>query len=250
MWAVLSDIHGNLEALQAVLADAEAHGVSAIYCLGDTVGYGPNPVECVRRSQDWELVLRGYCDETALAEEEPGGWSATSALASIRWARERLLEENRASLLNYLASRPFTASVDDFLFVHGTPRHPINEYLVPEYIYHPRKLDRVAECFEIYCFCGHTHVPGVFVTSGTEKWEYHSVEEIDHVWRLNARKTIVNVGSVGQPHDGDWRACYALVDDGDITFRRVEYDVETTVKKIYDNPRLADFQGDRLREGR
>jgi diadenosine tetraphosphatase ApaH/serine/threonine PP2A family protein phosphatase len=97
-----------------------------------------------------------------------------------------------------------------------------------------------------YCFCGHTHLPGIF----TEDCQFREPAEIEYMHHLDERKTICNVGSVGQPRDGDWRASYVLLVGRSIHFRRVEYDIESTVRKIYDNPDLDNFLGDRLREGK
>jgi diadenosine tetraphosphatase ApaH/serine/threonine PP2A family protein phosphatase len=112
-------------------------------------------------------------------------------------------------------------------------------------------MERIFALVERYCFQGHTHVPGIFTEQLPEDlYQFHSPEELDYVYRLDDRKTLCNVGSVGQPRDGDWRACYALLHQGIVSFRRVEYDVDTTVRKIRDIDDLDDFLGDRLGEGR
>jgi diadenosine tetraphosphatase ApaH/serine/threonine PP2A family protein phosphatase len=112
-------------------------------------------------------------------------------------------------------------------------------------------MERIFALVERYCFQGHTHVPGVFVEQAPDDlYQFHSPEEVGHAWRLDGRKTLCNVGSVGQPRDGDPRACYVLLDGDSIRFRRVEYDIETTIKKIYSIPDLENFLGDRLRDGR
>src|SRR5207253_3156404 len=126
--------------------------------------------------------------------------------------------------------------------VHGSPRHPLNEYFFPEDIYNPTKLERNFALIERFCFQGHSHVPGVFIEEAPGgPYSFHSPEEIDFVHTLDERKTMVNVGSVGQPRDGDWRACYVLLQGDRVTFRRVEYDVETTIGKIYAVPELENF---------
>jgi diadenosine tetraphosphatase ApaH/serine/threonine PP2A family protein phosphatase len=105
---------------------------------------------------------------------------------------------------------------------------------------------------EKYCFQGHTHVPGVFTESlQDDSYQFQSPEELgDAQHKLDSRKTMVNVGSVGQPRDGNWRACYVTLQNGELQFRRVEYDIETTIRKIHDIPELDNFLGDRLRDGR
>jgi diadenosine tetraphosphatase ApaH/serine/threonine PP2A family protein phosphatase len=130
--------------------------------------------------------------------------------------------------------------------VHGSARNPLNEYVFPEDIYNQRKMERIFSLVEKYCFQGHTHVPGVF----TENLQFLSPEDLGGSYKLDGRKTLCNVGSVGQPRDGNWRACYITLENDVISFRRVEYDVEKTVKKIYDISDLENFLGDRLREGR
>ena len=132
------------------------------------------------------------------------------------------------------------------LYVHGSARNPLNEYVFPEDIYNARKLEKIFVLIEKYCFQGHTHVPGVFTQDG----RFLGPTELGHRYPLAAEKVMVNVGSVGQPRDGDPRACYVIVEDGVVNFRRVDYPVDTTVQKIYDTPELDNFLGDRLREGR
>jgi diadenosine tetraphosphatase ApaH/serine/threonine PP2A family protein phosphatase len=251
MWAVLSDIHANLEALDAVLADIAKHSVSQIFCLGDLGGYGPNPVECTGRAFEWDVTLLGDHDQHALFE--PVGFSLPNELvASALWSQNRLNSHGTERHWEFLAKLPRSHAQGDFLFVHGSPRNPLNEYVFPEDIYNQRKMERVGELLKRYCLAGHTHVPGVFAEPAAAggQWEYIGIQECFGFYRLDGRKSIVNVGSVGQPRDGDWRACYTLVDGWDVTFRRVEYDVETTVQKIYATPELENFLGDRLREGR
>src|SRR5205823_1499090 len=147
----------------------------------------------------------------------------------------------------FLTGLPERHQEGDFLFVHGSPRNPLYEYVVPEDIHNQRKLDRIFALVDRYCFQGHTHVPGIL----TESRQYYSTEEVNCSYRLDGRKTLCNVGSVGQPRDEDWRACYLLLLDGELLrYRRIAYDVETTVRKIRENENLDDVQAQRLREGR
>jgi diadenosine tetraphosphatase ApaH/serine/threonine PP2A family protein phosphatase len=136
------------------------------------------------------------------------------------------------------------------LYVHGSPRNHLNEYVFPEDIYNDRKMGRLGEAFGGVCFNGHTHIPGIFVEEAVGRWQFVSPEDCRTGYRLDGRKVICNVGSVGQPRDGDRRACYVLFDGDSISFRRVEYDFETTIAKIYAVPQLDNFLGDRLRQGR
>ncbi len=246
--AIISDIHSNLEALQAVMADIEKQGVTEIYCLGDVIGYGPNPRECIDLVMKCQVVILGNHDQGALFD--PDGFNRTAEMA-IFWTRSQLESPNdprslREKRWEFLAERPRSHKEGDYLFVHGSARNPLNEYVFPEDIYNQRKMERIFALVDKYCFQGHTHVPGVF----TEDAQFLTPEDMNGAYKLEGSKTLCNVGSVGQPRDLDPRACYILIDNDTIKYRRVEYDIETTVKKIYAVPELDNFLGDRLREGR
>jgi predicted phosphodiesterase len=246
--AIISDIHSNLEALQAVLEDIKKHGVEKIYCLGDVIGYGPNPRECIDLVMNMPMVLLGNHDQGALFD--PEGFNP-GAMRAILWTREQLEAPERdrkrqESRWEFLAERPRIHREDSVMFVHGSVRNPLNEYIFPEDIYNQRKMERIFALVERYCFQGHTHVPGIF----TETLQFYAPDEIDYVYQLDNRKTLINVGSVGQPRDNDPRSSYVLFDGTTIRFRRLEYDVETTIRKIHAIAELENFLGDRLRDGR
>ena len=248
MKAIISDVHSNLEALHAVLADIARQPVEAIYCLGDVVGYGPNPRECLDQVMRCGLVLMGNHDQAVLFD--PMNFNPVAERATM-WTRAQLDKPfpNRAAAdarWEFLSERPLKQREDDFLFVHGSPRNPLNEYIFPEDIYSEVKMRSIFAQVPRYMFQGHTHVPGIF----TESLEFLSPDEIDFVYKLDSQKTLCNVGSVGQPRDGDWRACYVLLDGTTIRYRRVEYDLETTIRKIRDIEELDDFLAERLRGGR
>ena len=248
MKALISDIHSNLEALQAVLEDIEKQKISEIFCLGDIVGYGPNPRECVDLVMKCPVVLLGNHDQGALFD--PEGFNP-SAERAIFWTRAQLeapseRREQKEKRWEFLAERPRSHRENGYLYVHGSARNPLNEYVFPEDIYNQRKMERIFALVDRYCFQGHTHVPGIF----TEDYQFHSPEEVQYEYRLDGRKTLCNVGAVGQPRDGDWRACYVMFDDTTIRYCRVEYDIESTIKKIYAVPDLDNFLGDRLRDGK
>ena len=265
--ALISDIHGNLEALEAVLNDIEDQGIEEIYCLGDIIGYGPNPRECIDRVMDsCKVTLLGNHDQGAMFD--PDGFNV-GAERAIFWTRSQLESAsdraNNERRWEFLGELPRSYKLGPYFFVHGSPRNPLSEYIFPEDIYYHRKIERAFQLVDRYCFQGHTHVPGVF----TENFQFFAPEEIDHEYTLGEGKLMINVGSVGQPRDGDNRACYVILDDGlpepvgadahepriaascpRIVFRRVEYDFETTIQKIYSIPDLEPFLGDRLRQGR
>jgi diadenosine tetraphosphatase ApaH/serine/threonine PP2A family protein phosphatase len=251
--AIISDIHSNYEALVAVFKDIDKHHVTDVYCLGDVVGYGPNPRECVDLVMRCKVVLLGNHDQGAMFD--PEGFNRPAEMA-IFWTREQLensgeSRQTRERRWDFLAERPRSHREDGMLFVHGSARNPLNEYVFPEDIYNQRKMERIFALVDRYCFQGHTHVPGIFTEQLPEDlYQFHSPEEINYTYHLDERKTLCNVGSVGQPRDGDWRACYILLDDDVIRYRRVEYDIDTTIKKIYAIPELENFLGDRLRDGR
>jgi diadenosine tetraphosphatase ApaH/serine/threonine PP2A family protein phosphatase len=248
MIAILSDIHGNLEALRAVLADVERHHVEAVYCLGDVVGYGPNPRECLDLAQGFRLTVLGNHDQGALFD--PLGFCGPAERA-IFWTRGQLETSPESRTVRerrweFLADRPRSHHEDGCLFVHGSARNPLNEYVFPEDVCNQRKMERLFALVERCCFQGHTHVPGVF----TEPGGFFAPEQVGDAYRLNGHKVMINVGSVGQPRDGDWRACYVLFDGATVRFRRVEYDVDATVARIHALPELDPYLGDRLRVGK
>jgi len=246
--ALISDIHSNLESLEAVLADIREQGITQIYCLGDIVGYGPNPCQCIDRIMKCEVCLLGNHDQGALFD--PEGFN-TGAERAIFWTREQLENpkgdpSESARRWDFLGELPRNRKENGLLFVHGSARNPLNEYVFPEDIYNQRKMEKIFSLIERTCFQGHTHVPGVF----TESLRFHSPEEISNEYKLGDEKVMINVGSVGQPRDGDWRPCYVVMEDNVVRFRRIEYDKDTTIQKIYDIPDLDNFLGDRLRDGR
>lgn len=248
--AIVSDVHGNLEALTAVLADIADQAVDAIYCLGDVVGYGPNPRECVDQAIGFDLCVLGNHDQGALFD--PEGFSS-GAERAIFWTRSQLegpgadgdAEANRRRW-DFLCELPRQVREGDLLFVHGSARNPLNEYVFPEDVYNARKLERIFSLIESSCFQGHTHVPGVF----TEDCRFFSPMDLGQRYVLDGSKVMINVGSVGQPRDGNPLASYVLLDGNEVHFRRVPYDVRTTMDKIYAIDELDDFLGDRLGDGR
>lgn len=249
--ALISDIHGNLEALVAVLDDIRSMGADEIYCLGDIIGYGPNPCECldyVRKR--CRVTILGNHDQAALFD--PEGFNPM-ALQAIFWTRDQLdagigSAADTNARWDFLGELPRYKDEGEFLFVHGSPRDQTNEYVFPEHVFDQRKMEILFSKVERYCFMGHTHLPGVFTT----ECEFLSPDDCNHQYKLTAQKVLVNVGSVGQPRDEDPRACYAILDTDakSLTYRRVEYDFNITADKIYKIPELADGLGDRLKHGR
>jgi len=247
--ALISDIHGNLEALTAVLEDIRQQGITEIFCLGDVIGYGPNPVECLDTVQKkCAICLLGNHDQAALFD--PEGFNPV-AFRAILWTRDQIDNSSGgAAAVNerwdFLGELPRTHNEPDRLYVHGSPRDPTNEYVFPEDVYNLRKMENLFDRIDQFSFQGHTHIPGVF----TPSLEFFGPDECDHEYRFGDEKAMFNVGSVGQPRDGDPRACYVILTEESVVFRRVDYDSSVTASKIYDTPQLDNMLGDRLRDGR
>lgn len=237
--ALFGDIHANLEALDAVLADADAQGCDHYICMGDVVGYNADPVACLERVRAMDCpVVKGNHDEDASGTHSLDAMNPVAA-AALMWTRAQLGEEQRT----WLRRLRMVRQIEDFTVVHSTLDQPAN------WNYVTNKFDAMSNFsyqFTQVCFHGHTHVPRVFIKSTKvqeEPAESLAIEE-------NA-KYFVNIGSVGQPRDGDWRACYAIYDLEHhlVVFRRVEYDLALTQRKILDAG-LPPLLAERLAEGR
>ncbi|MCZ6735706.1 MAG: metallophosphoesterase family protein [Planctomycetota bacterium] len=248
--AVISDIHANLEALQVVLDHIDTQNIDRIICLGDILGYGPSPVECVDLvAERCEWSLMGNHDFGVVYE--PTNFNLAAEQAAY-WSREQFEaqpgSDKSAKRWEFLSRLRVRVSFDSFLCVHGTPRRPINEYLFPEdAVNSPVKMQQIFELIDRYCLVGHTHVPGVF----TDEPDFYPPEDLDGEYKLrDDEKAIINPGSVGQPRDLDPRASYAVIDDDRVRFIRLEYDIDAVVAKIRSVPELLDWLGERLYEGR
>jgi diadenosine tetraphosphatase ApaH/serine/threonine PP2A family protein phosphatase len=248
MIAIVSDVHGNLEALEAVLSDIAPKNVESIFCLGDVIGYGPDPAACLDRAMGFDFTIMGNHDHAVFME--PAGFN-TPAENAVFWTRRTLDAEpdgaKRQRRWEFLAGMGEFRETDSVLFVHGSPRRPMHEYLFPDEA--DLSLTRLMETFDLIqhvCFVGHTHLPGVF----TETYEFMTPAKIGHKFTIGERKAIVNVGSVGQPRDLDPRACYVTVDGREVRWHRVPYDSKATMAKILATGELDEFLANRLAEGR
>ncbi len=259
--ALISDIHSNWPALQAVLADIDAQKVDSIYCLGDTVGYGPQPVKCMTKVIevcDEGRMIAGNHDHAVV--HEPIGFNERARRAA-RWTNS-VVKAGMFSFFggkkkrwNWLTSLPTSVEEENALYVHASPRDHLEEYLLEEYTRgislmgeNPETVLR--ENFELIkhlCFIGHTHRPGVITSPGHE---WYSLERLDNLWEVDPRKAVINIGSVGQPRDGDPRSCYAIYDGETVEWRRVEYDIEAIQKEIYEIDELDNALADRLALGK
>ncbi len=251
--AIISDIHGNLEALNVVMEDIEKQNVDEIFCLGDVIGYGANPLECLDIvMQKCKICLIGNHEQGALFD--PDGFNG-SAVKAIFWTREQLCKpsEKRDDRWEFLNMNPRKYYDEDWkaLFVHGSPKNPLNEYIFPEDIYNPKKMETLFNLVAHLSFQGHTHVPGIF----TQDSRFLSPEEIGYEFDLLPdHKYLVNVGSVGQPRDYIPNSCYVTAEDSEkglhLVYRRLEYPAQEAAEKIFQTPELDRFLGERILLGR
>jgi diadenosine tetraphosphatase ApaH/serine/threonine PP2A family protein phosphatase len=254
--AIISDIHANYLALAAVLEEIDRLHPGAIICLGDIVGYGPRPVGCIDQVRRRCLLsLCGNHDFALVYGAEDFNPVAQSA---IKFQRGLIMPQpgiaegdtKRKGRWEFLKRLPHRHARGEWLFVHGSPRNPIVEYL--------RRLDvllgmteKIRENFELVdwlCFIGHTHRPGVI----TPDMRFLAPEDFHHVFMPQPhQKAIINVGSVGQSRDGDTRACFVTVThEGHVHYHRVEYDVEAAAAQIESTPGLDPSLARRLREAK
>ncbi len=222
---VLSDIHANLSALDAVLSDAGSF--DAVWFLGDLVGYGPDPNECIALMRELPnlVCLKGNHDAAVLDEIDTEAFNA-EARASVLWTRHNLSEDN----LRFLEQQRPKSTLEGVTLAHGSPRSPIWEYLLD--------TNTAAASFDYFetdlCFVGHTHVPVIFQEPAEFSFSASlAIPEPNTVIRLEPR-AIVNPGSVGQPRDRDPRAAYALFDPEALTweYRRVPYDIASVQERM------------------
>ena len=240
--AVFADVHANLEALHAVLADMDAHEISQRVCLGDIVGYAANPAQCLKLVRQLDCpVVKGNHDEAAATDASLDDMREV-AQRGIEFSRQKLSAEQRA----YLATLPLTFSNEECQFAHASLNDP------SEWNYILREADAL-EHFKaqntLLSFCGHTHVPMV--------WHQSQAGKIKS-WKGRGRiqlpmdgKTLINVGSVGQSRDLCTDACYVMCDPKAhwVEFRRVAYNITRTRRKIV-RAKLPPYAAQRLSLGR
>jgi diadenosine tetraphosphatase ApaH/serine/threonine PP2A family protein phosphatase len=230
-FAIISDLHANLEALEAVFARIEQLGVREVICLGDVVGYGADPMPATR------LVMQ-RCKWTILGNHDWGLFHSLEefnplAREALIYSRRRLkpslLAPHRRSAWEFLRTLPDRKQDHGYLFFHGSPRDPVMEYVLKSDCFlEPEKMQQIFARIDGPTFVGHTHWPGI------HRADYRFTQATDEQreFRLGGEPCIVNVGSVGQPRDGDPRAAFAVVDDGRVEIHRVPYDFRRTQAKI------------------
>ena len=237
--ALFGDIHANLEALEAVLADAATQEVTDYVCIGDIVGYNADPAACLEQVRAMDCpTVKGNHDEDASANHSLDTMNPVAA-AALEWTRQQLSAEQR----QWLSRLRMVRQVSDFTVVHSTLDQPAH------WNYVTNRFDAMSNFsyqFTQICFHGHTHVPRVYVKSDR-------VQEVaaDSVIIEDGAKYFINAGSVGQPRDGDWRACYVIYDLKHklVVFRRVEYDIAKAQAKII-AAGLPPMLAERIAEGR
>lgn len=241
---VFSDIHGNLSALESVLTDAVQQGIDRAICLGDIVGYGPRPNECIELVRNFRncRCICGNHDAAVLWDSSPYGMTK-NAKESILWTMDQLSEENKL----YLKMLPDRITIGDMIFAHANPYNPRGWRYVMERKYAMRTFGGT-NCRHI--FIGHSHSP-LIITK--KHWLAVTIEPARGAFSFSAgdtRRRIFNCGSVGQPRDKDPRACYLIVDTTakQIEFHRIEYDIDKTARAIADAG-LPSRLGKRLTKG-
>jgi predicted phosphodiesterase len=247
--AILSDVHGNLDALEAVLADAQGgQGVDQLWCLGDLVGYGPQPNECVALLRErGALCVAGNHDWAATGKMDTADFNP-EAMEAAQWTGGQLSGEHR-DFLNGLPETLQVGEAGEFTLVHGSPREPIWEYLT-----HISVARLNYDYFQTpYCLVGHTHVPLIFQRPLADERppQFRTIVPAqDAPLALDAHRLIVNPGSVGQPRDGNPQAAYMLYEaepasatrrpgstgppaaHATLTLRRVAYPVASVQEKM------------------
>jgi predicted phosphodiesterase len=232
-FAIIADIHGNLEALNVVLADTREQKCTHYACVGDVVGYGANPKECLKIVRDMGMpCVKGNHDEYCSVDQQLDGFNAHAAEA-VNWTRKQLSDDDR----QWLRDLKYFRLVTSFSMVHATLDVPQRWGYV---------FDKLAAAASFtyqntsVCFFGHTHVPVAFIRDTQVRGGTYSKFKVDP-----SKKYFVNVGSVGQPRDNNPKAAYVVydVDEGVIELRRLEYDIAAAQQKILDAglpPRLAE----------
>lgn len=233
--AIISDIHANLEALTKALSVIDDQKPDEIICLGDVVGYGPDPNQCIDMVRKCSsIVLMGNHDYAVTHTEATENFNPI-AKEAVFWTREQISEDN----LNFLSLLPYTHKVDDIYFVHSTPQEPEEWHYVFTWNDAMTQFDHFEEKV---CFIGHSHVPQIYYSDTSTTMSFSLSKET---------KYLINVGSIGQPRDGNPRLSFGIFDTDKWYYQpyRFEYDTEATAHKIRERG-LPPFLADRLIKGR
>ena len=238
-YAILADIHGNLDAFHSVLQDIAARGgVDELWCLGDIVGYGPEPSACLALLREYShICVAGNHDWAAAGRIDTADFNPDAA-AACKWTAGQLSSADR----EYLQALPLTATRGEFTLAHGSPRDPLYEYIFSAV----SAAENLQSFGTTYCLVGHTHVPAVFSDSEVVCRK----ASLPPVLQLGGGRLIVNPGGVGQPRDGDPRAGYAIYDEAEqvIYSYRISYDIVAVQDKMRRGG-LPVYLSERLSEG-
>lgn len=229
--ALISDLHSNREALEAVFDRIGALGVSEVCCLGDVVGYGADPVHCTR-------LVAERCKWTIMGNHDWGLFHDLNdfnplARQALLYTRKRLQPRGfmpwRRAAWKFLQGLPHTMEDHGHVYYHASPRDPIMEYVLKsDGFLEPEKMAEIFQMIDRPCFVGHTHWPGVHRSD----FRFSHATDENREFTIDGESAVINVGSVGQPRDGDPRACFAVFDRGRIEFHRVAYDIHSAQAKI------------------
>lgn len=242
--AIISDIHGNQEALSAVLYDIESLNIDEIVCLGDIVGYGPNPNECIQIvKKKCPIILYGNHDAAVLDSLSTQNFNINAKIA-IEWTNKQLSEESR----KFIESLVISKIDDNKTYVHSTPYEPKMWY----YITSVEEAEFNFQFFDTtFCFVGHTHIPVTITLTGDKEVDVSQEGYLDFSDDDDLSSYLVNVGSVGQPRDRNSKACYGILDTEakNFSLRRVQYDIKKCQAKMRKH-KLPEFLITRLEEGK
>jgi len=265
--AIISDLHSNRQAMDTMLADAKRRGVERFVCLGDVIGYGAEP----RYTLDWVMklcvakpaaveglgplqpgiCLQGNHEFALLNSAEDFNPKARAAIEWTRGAVNAAPERERSyDYWEFLDGLSPSANDGTAMFCHGSPRDPVREYLLPQDIVDDAKMNALFGAMTApICFVGHSHVPAVFYED-RRLFQPKGTEGPYELGDVNSMRVLINVGSVGQPRDGDNRLSYVVFDGERVTFIRLDYDFESAAQAIREVPELPDYLADRLAVGR
>lgn len=223
---IISDIHANFSALEAILTDSSSF--DAVWCLGDLVGYGPDPNECVaciRHMPNLKCII-GNHDAAALMRIDADTFNPEARMA-LHWTQKNLCDASK----EFLRGLPELIQNENVTLAHGSPRHPIWEYLLDTHTAGQNFMHFTT----FYCFVGHTHLPAIFSIEDEGQGTQLTIPEPDTRLQLIPR-AIFNPGSVGQPRDRDPRAAYAIYNDEthEVDYRRVAYDIAAVQARMMD----------------
>lgn len=226
-YAIFADIHSNLEASEVVLEYYQKEKVDKYFCCGDLVGYGPNPNECIKKVRELNCIVVAGNHDWACVGLKDIAWFNEYAQAAILWTREQLTPDN----IDYLKSLPPVYQDENLTLVHGSPRKPIDEYLI--------NLSQARENVNLFptetCFIGHSHTPFFYQRNQQGEEFYDSFRLKSSLFLPPRTKTIINIGSVGQPRDGNPQSACAIYDleKREISLARLSYNISQVQEKMF-----------------